>query len=76
MLINEAMMKEMGFQNPRDAIGNFISRGEGDSKVLVAGVIKDFNIESLHLPVVPLIFEGNSYSEGGKISIALNPSNP
>ncbi len=75
-LINEALMKEMGFQNPRNAIGNFISRGEGDSKVLVVGVINDFNIESLHLPVVPLIIEGNSYSLGGKISLALNPSNP
>ncbi|HVZ98242.1 MAG TPA: ABC transporter permease [Chitinophagaceae bacterium] len=28
VLINETMMKEMGFQHPRDAIGTFISRGE------------------------------------------------
>ncbi len=75
-LINEALMKEMGFQNPQDAIGNFISRGEGDSKVLVVGVMKDFNMQSLHLPVKSLIIEGSSYSLGGKISLALNPSNP
>ena len=76
VLINEAMMKEMGFQNPRDAVGSLISRGEGSSKVLVVGVMKDFNIQSLHFPVVPLIFEGGSYALGGKISLALNPYNP
>ncbi|HVX27263.1 MAG TPA: ABC transporter permease [Parafilimonas sp.] len=76
VLINEAMMKEMGFQNPYKAIGNFISRGDGNSKVLIVGVMKDFNMQSLHFPVKPLVFESNIFSGDEKISIALNPSNP
>lgn len=75
VLINEAMMKEMGFQNPGDAIGSSITRGEGTNKVLIVGVMKDFNIQSLHYNVDPLIFEGNNYL-GGKISLALNPTDP
>ena len=76
VLINEAMMKEMGFQNPQDAIGTFFSRGDGDSKFLVVGVMKDFNMQSLHLPVAPLIFEGYTSAGYVKIALALNPANP
>ncbi|HVZ98243.1 MAG TPA: FtsX-like permease family protein [Chitinophagaceae bacterium] len=33
-------------------------------------------MQSLHFPVEPLVLEGNTYSLGGKISLALDPFHP
>ncbi|HMG07163.1 MAG TPA: ABC transporter permease [Mucilaginibacter sp.] len=55
-IINEAAMKRMGFANP---IGKQIEFGPLKGQVI--GVIKDFNFESLHKQIEPLIirFEKN-----------------
>jgi ABC-type antimicrobial peptide transport system permease subunit len=55
-IINEAAMKRMGFANP---IGEQITFGPLKGHVI--GVIKDFNFESLHKEIEPLIirFEKN-----------------
>jgi putative ABC transport system permease protein len=49
MLVNEAMVKEYGWKNP---IGQ---RLPGRYKCEVVGVVKDFNFESLHEKVKPLM---------------------
>jgi putative ABC transport system permease protein len=49
-LVNETLVKEMGWDNP---IGKIINRN-GDHEVI--GVVKDFNYASLHEKIEPLLF--------------------
>ncbi len=50
-LINESLAKKLGWK-PEEAIGRIIDKG---SPGPVLGVVKDFNFESLHEPVKPLV---------------------
>jgi putative ABC transport system permease protein len=45
-LINEAVLKNLGFNSPQDAVGKFIT-SEMANRTIVAGVVKDFNYQSL-----------------------------
>lgn len=45
-LINEAVLKSLGFNTPQDAIGRYIT-SEMAKKTIVVGVVKDFNYQSL-----------------------------
>jgi ABC-type antimicrobial peptide transport system permease subunit len=57
LLINATMARQMGFQQPGDAVGKIL---EWDSKrVAVAGVMSDFNLASVRTSIHPAIF----YSE-------------
>jgi len=55
MLINETMVKKMGYKTPGEAIGKqfkqFIVGGT------IVGVVKDFNFSSMHQNVGPLIIQ-------------------
>lgn len=52
-IVNEAFVKEHGLVNP---IGQQINFEYGDfKKPTIIGVVKDFNFESLHSPVSPLV---------------------
>ncbi len=58
-IINETLAKKIGW-TPEQAIGKTISKGVTGP---VVGVIKDFNFNSLHEPIGPLlIFLGRGYS--------------
>jgi len=46
VLINEAVLKYLGFKTPQDAVGKYINT-EMLSKSIVMGVVKDFNYQSL-----------------------------
>ena len=46
VLINEAVLKYLGFKTPQDAIGRYINT-EMAGKSIVMGVVKDFNYQSL-----------------------------
>jgi len=46
VLINEAVLKYLGFKSPQDAVGKYIHT-EMLSKSIVMGVVKDFNYQSL-----------------------------
>ncbi|MBS7566782.1 FtsX-like permease family protein [Mucilaginibacter sp. Bleaf8] len=46
VLLNEAVIKYLGFQSPQDAVGKYIGTEMG-SKAIVTGVVKDFNYQSL-----------------------------
>jgi putative ABC transport system permease protein len=52
-IINEACVKELGFQNPQQAIGKFL--GIAGSHPVV-GVVADFHEKSLHEPIRPVVF--------------------
>ncbi|CAN5585826.1 ABC transporter permease [soil metagenome] len=56
-LINETYLHILGFQNPADAIGKIIEWS--NKKIPVVGVVADFNQQSLHEPVKPLVVACN-----------------
>jgi len=79
LIINEKGAKELGFINPEDALGekvtySFLNQSSYTREVV--GVVKDFNYESFHKNITPLIiqstesgffyivkFKGRSYDE-------------
>lgn len=73
-LLNVAATKALGIKDPGQLIGrNF---GYGDSKGKVIGIMGDFNFESMHQQIVPLIlimpnskYSGNSFNN---ISVRLS----
>ncbi|MDQ3292429.1 MAG: FtsX-like permease family protein, partial [Bacteroidota bacterium] len=63
IMLNEAAVAGFGWQKPEDALGKRISYGGRDSiGSVVVGVLKDFNYQSLHQKVEPLIFNASANS--------------
>ncbi len=54
-VLNELAVKELGFESPEAAIGQYITR-QGAEPVQVIGVIENYHHESLHSPFSPTIF--------------------
>ena len=75
VVINESVVNILGLKNP---IGkNLIAPGrEGDEKYKIIGVLKDFNYESLHQTVRPLVIHlYKNYGYGSFISVRIKPEN-
>ncbi|WP_026950266.1 ABC transporter permease [Algoriphagus mannitolivorans] len=53
-LLNETAIREIGWANPEEAIGKQFHYG--GRRGFVTGVMKDFHFESLHQPIVPIVF--------------------
>lgn len=53
ILINEAMVKHMGWQDPQDALGKKFRSLQGEERII--GVFKDFHQKSLHESTSPFI---------------------
>jgi putative ABC transport system permease protein len=53
MLINEAMVKHMGWKSNQEAIGKKFSSLQGEERVI--GVFNNFNATSLHQPAGPFV---------------------
>jgi putative ABC transport system permease protein len=57
VMINEAAVKELGLKNP---LGQFILQPIGPNnqvnRLKIIGIMKDFNIESLHKKIAPVCF--------------------
>jgi len=74
-IINEAAVRTLGWKTAANAIGKDISYGGIKGKVI--GIVKDFHFESLHQPIIPLLFqlpsERNSYYS--KLSIKIDGRN-
>jgi len=70
-VVNEATTKTMGYNDPEEAIGKFITIGLGHLKLPIIGVVKDFHMVSLHeaiAPVVMLQYPKLYFQAGLKIS--------
>jgi putative ABC transport system permease protein len=53
-ILNEAAIRAVGWSSPEDAIGKqFLYGGR---RGFVTGVMNDFHFESLHQPIVPIVF--------------------
>lgn len=53
-ILNETAVKRLGWKKPEDAVGQSISVS-GGRKGTIIGVVADFNYESLHSEIVPII---------------------
>ncbi len=53
-LINETLARGLGFRNPVDAVGHFLSRG--DKGAPIVGVMTDFHLASVRTPIHPVIY--------------------
>ncbi|HEY4156155.1 MAG TPA: FtsX-like permease family protein, partial [Puia sp.] len=74
-VLNESAIKAVGWKSPRDAVGKEFKYGRTDGRVI--GVINDFNFESMHQKIIPLVLIMTAPSMGyyGNISIKLRGRN-
>lgn len=70
-LINETLARDLGFQNPRDAVGHMLSGT--DKGFPIVGVMADFHLASVRTVIHPMIFSYNS-KHGYVMHVALRPS--
>ena len=54
-VVNETVLKKLGIINPEDAIGKEVNFFDGTKVGNIVGVIKDFNANSLHQPMAPVV---------------------
>lgn len=71
LLINETLSKQLGFKQPADAIGHFITFYNGSLKPVV-GVMADFNIQSVRTAIAPFIYFA-APKQGYMMHVALQP---
>jgi ABC-type antimicrobial peptide transport system permease subunit len=78
-LINNTLAKQIGFNDPQEAVGKVITNFNGDRNMQIVGVVSDFNQESIHTEIMPLAiltatdqyYNGTAYN--GTFHIALKP---
>jgi putative ABC transport system permease protein len=54
-IINEAAVRTLGFHDPKDIIGKFITTGVRRTNAEVIGVVEDFHMTSLHDKIEPVL---------------------
>jgi putative ABC transport system permease protein len=70
-LINEAAVKVLGLKSNQDAVGKQFMYGGRNGKLI--GVFQDFNFESLHQRVLPIVLLTSTTPNGyGRISIKVS----
>lgn len=69
-LVNETAVRKFGWDNP---IGKWIDNGQ--QRYAVIGVIKDFNIEDVHNPILPYFLLLRNWDFGGNndLTFKVNP---
>jgi putative ABC transport system permease protein len=75
MLINETAVKSLGLKDP---VGKYILQPSGPGQYVkrkIVGVMKDFQVESLHTRIAPVCFTFMSGNYPGYLCIRLNGKN-
>jgi ABC-type antimicrobial peptide transport system permease subunit len=54
-VVNEAAARQLGFNEPQDIVGKYVSIGIYDVSAEVIGVVKDFHTASLHNKISPVV---------------------
>lgn len=81
VIINEAMVRYLGWGSPQEAIGNSMGNF-GDTQVRVIGVTENFHFASLHREVGPFVLPRLSDNIGALnffgryLAIRISPGNP
>ncbi len=73
LLINEAAARELGFDRPQAAVGQYARTGIDDMGGPIVGVMKDFHSQSLHEAIQPLFISSDRESQT-TVSIRLAPT--
>ncbi|SNT16319.1 ABC-type antimicrobial peptide transport system, permease component [Ekhidna lutea] len=55
LLINETFMRDLGFNDPREAVGATFEYSKKKHKAV--GVVEDFHFRSLHHPIEPMLYQ-------------------
>ncbi|MEP6596989.1 MAG: FtsX-like permease family protein [Ginsengibacter sp.] len=71
-IVNESFVKQAGWKNP---IGKSIYFLEGDKKLTIIGVIKDYHFRSLKEKITPQLFSMDTSMAYGEIWIKIRPDN-
>jgi putative ABC transport system permease protein len=53
LVINQTLVKQLGFENPADVLGEIVEYG--NAKIPIVGVVKDFHIQSMHTAIEPVM---------------------
>jgi len=72
VLVNETFARVFGFQQPQQAVGKYITLS--DKQIPIAGVIADFNQQSLHEAIKPMAI-GSWGNIAHTINVGLQPQN-
>lgn len=74
VIVNEAFLRKLGIRRPQDALGAKLGvAGINDSDGVITGVVKDFNIASLHDTIRPVLIQ--EWKEVyATVNIKLSPS--
>lgn len=70
VVLNEAAVKILGMTNP---VGQFVYRFSEDKPLKIIGVVKDFNFQSLHEEIRPLIILPQG--RGSVVAVRIRPGN-
>jgi putative ABC transport system permease protein len=54
-VVNETLLKKLGIRNPQEALGKEINFWSGIKVGKIVGVVRDFNVNSLHRPLAPVV---------------------
>jgi putative ABC transport system permease protein len=73
-VVNEMLVKKLGFRNPEDILGKRIDFWDGNIVAPVIGVIKDFNGSSLEKEIKPTVL-GSLEGAYQLINIKIQPQN-
>ncbi|MDD9949404.1 MAG: ABC transporter permease [candidate division Zixibacteria bacterium] len=69
ILLNETAMRLLGWDTPKEALGERVQFGIGMTQTVI-GVVRDFHLRSLHLPIEPLVI---LYGRGQLIAVRIQP---
>ncbi|HEY4936347.1 MAG TPA: FtsX-like permease family protein, partial [Puia sp.] len=71
-VLNESSIKVLGWKSPQDAVGKDFKYGNQQGHII--GVISDFNFESMHQQIVPLVLTMNPPSQAYYNNITIKVS--
>ena len=69
ILLNESALRVLGWDTPEEALGSQVQFGIGMTQTVI-GVVRDFHLRSLHLPIEPLVI---LYGRGQLIAVRIQP---
>jgi putative ABC transport system permease protein len=74
-VLNETSIKVLGWKNPQEAVGKDFKYGNQKGRII--GVISDFNFESMHQKIVPMVLTMNPPSQAyyNNITIKISGNN-
>ena len=76
-VVNEALVRKMGWGSAQAAIGKGVNIGPSDGEYdgEIVGVVKDFHFHSFHKPIEPLLMMCDAAEYPGKVMVRL-PAGP